>query len=128
MSNKRNTTLTNAAFYAVLLFCLLGVGAGAYLLLFPGASASSGVQTPLTDLTESPAQPSPVTEIIHPVTVPELPEVTEPLAEKPQPAESAQAEPVQIEPTQAEAVPTDDLLIFILNSSVSTIHPVKKIR
>ena len=37
MSNKRNAALSTAAFCIILLLCLAGVGAGAWLLLFPAA-------------------------------------------------------------------------------------------
>ena len=97
MSNKRNATLTNAAFYTVLLFCLLGVGAGAYLLLFPGTDTDAGVQTSLTDPAETPKAPSPVTEIIQPVIVPEIPEVTDPLSADPLPAGTT---PTETEPPE----------------------------
>ena len=102
MSNKRNTMLTNAAFFAVLLFCLLGVGAGAYLLLFP---ASTSTPEPLPAST--PDTTTQVTEIIQPVTVPEVPEPT--TVTEPTPPETVDAEPVTAEPVQAEAEPVEDL-------------------
>ena len=105
MSNKRNTMLTNAAFFAVLLFCLLGVGAGAYLLLFPAATSTPD---PLPATT--PDTTTQVTEIIQPVTVPEVTEVpevttvTDPASTKP-----VDAEPIIAEPVPAETEPVKDL-------------------
>ena len=101
MSNKRNDTLTNAAFFAVLLFCLLGVGAGAYLLLFPGTTSTPGTQPK-----DTPGPTTQVTEIIHPVTVPETSETAEILPAAPVDTEAADPEPVEAEP----AAPADPVL------------------
>ena len=92
MSNKRNAMLTNAAFFAVLLFCLLGVGAGAYLLLFPSTTS-----TPVTQPTETITPTTQVTEIIQPVTVPDTPKA----------AEIVTADPVDTEPAPSDPEPVD---------------------
>lgn len=106
MSNKRSDTIANIAFYAILLFCLAGVGAGAYLILFPAAPAPAEPQTQQPSFTVTPDDHSQVTEIIQPTTVPDtipdpVPAETDPIL----PAEPVQAEPVQPEPPLEEVKP-----------------------
>ena len=103
MSNKRSDTIANIAFYAVLLFCLAGVGAGAYLILFPGAPAPAEPKTQQPSFTVTPDDHSQVTEIIQPVTTPES--STEPATSDEDPVLSAES--VQAE-TSPEELPRED--------------------
>ncbi|MBE6962244.1 MAG: hypothetical protein E7445_07315 [Ruminococcaceae bacterium] len=98
MSNKRNTIVTNIAFYAILLFCLAGVGAGAYLILFPGSAEPQQPEQP--QLTGRQETETPLTEVIQPVTIPVTPEVTDP-----DPVDITPIEPVQPEPPVTESTP-----------------------
>lgn len=95
MSNKRNTIITNIAFYAILLFCLAGVGAGAYLILFPGATESQQSDQP--QLTDTQEPEPPLTEVVQPVTIPDLSATTEP-----DPVDTMPVEPIQPEPSVTE--------------------------
>ena len=99
MSNKRNAALTTAAFYAVLLFCLVGVGAGAYLLLFPDTPESPGTDQPQQGGISTSDVEKPPAEVLYPVTLPQTDPGTESV-----PADSPgeEAEPVDI-PTEEPA-------------------------
>lgn len=111
MSNKRNTIITNIAFYAILLFCLAGVGAGAYLILFPGATEPQQPSQPQLTGTQEPDPP--LTEVIQPVTVPDPPAVTDPAPVDTTPVEPIQPEPPVIEPEPIVSVSEDTKPVVI---------------
>lgn len=69
MSNKRNTALTNAAFYAVLLFCLAGVGAGAWLLLAPDAADEPDAGSQQQTVISASDTDDTLTAVLNPTTV-----------------------------------------------------------
>ena len=93
MSNKRNTPLTTAAFYAVMLFALAGVAAGSYLLIVPEGNtpAKTVADTPVTAVTPDTDQPP--AEVLNPIPLqdPDIPE--EPPAEEPPEEEPVLEEP-----------------------------------
>lgn len=93
MSNKRNTPLTTAAFYAVMLFALAGVAAGSYLLIVPEGNtpAKTVTDTPVTAVTPDTDQPP--AEVLNPIPLqdPDIPE--EPPAEEPPEEEPVPEEP-----------------------------------
>lgn len=94
MSNKRNTTLTNAAFYAVLLFCLLGVGAGGWLLLSADDTTPSDTPDQQQTVISAADTDDTLTAVVSPTTITDqLPTDEEPEslpAEDPSEAESAE--------------------------------------
>lgn len=105
MSNKRNAMITNIAFYAILLFCLAGVGAGAYLILFPGAAEPQQTDQPQLTGTQEPEQP--LTEVIQPVTIPDPPADTEPDPVEVEPVEPVRPELPVTEPETIASVSED---------------------
>jgi len=111
MSNKRNTIITNIAFYAILLFCLAGVGAGAYLILFPGNTEPQQPDQPQLTGTQEPEQP--LTEVIQPVTIPDPPAVTDPDPVDTTPVEPIQPEPPVTEPETVVSVSEDTKPVVI---------------
>lgn len=113
MSNKRNAVITNIAFYAVLLFCLVGVGAGAYLILFPGTTASQQPDEPHLTGTQEPEQP--LTEVIQPVTIPDPSAVTES-----EPTDTTPVEPVI--PVQVETpAPETETISAVTQDTTPTV-------
>lgn len=105
MSNKRNTIISNIAFYAILLFCLAGVGAGAYLILFPGTTEPQQPEQPQFTGTQEPEQP--LTEVIQPVTIPDPPSDTDPVPVDTTPVEPIRPEPPVIDPEPIASITED---------------------
>jgi len=107
MSNKRNTPLTTAAFYAVMLFCLAGVAAGSYLLMVPNGDTPHATETDTPVTAVTPEVDRPPAEVLNPLplTDPEFPE--EPPEELPEPEPEPEPEPMPEIPvsTPSPAVP-----------------------
>lgn len=107
MSNKRSAFLSTAAFCAVVLLCLAGVGAGAWLLLFPDTpepppvSADTPVSGGLTDLPAaviSDATPPPEADPVES----DVPGETPPQEDPPVTVEVIAPAPVTVTPVKEE--------------------------
>lgn len=84
MSNKRNSVLSHAAFYAIMLFCLLGIGAGGWLLLSPDEEPPETPPENQQPVISAADTDDTLTAVVSPVIVtdkeepPETPPETEP--------------------------------------------------
>lgn len=98
MSNKRNTTLTNISFFAVLLFCLAGVGTGAWMVLSP--EPAEHPDTPRQNVVSAADADDTLTTVINPT------QVTEPISTTdPEPTVIPTQEPEEQEPEPEPEIP-----------------------
>lgn len=108
MSNKRNTTLTRAAFYAVMLFCLLGLGAGGWLLLSPGKEPAETPSENQQTVISAADTDDTLTAVVNPVIVAD--KVEEPAETPPE----VEPEPDVVEVIVPDVPPQEEIVVTVV--------------